>query len=188
MSEQSEGTVQAGAKPAGQLRVVHVIGGLGQGGAEAVLLRLVQASLAHCRHTVISLSDEGVYGAPLRQAGAEVITLGATRGSGMWQAFRQLRNLLRSMQPDAVQTWMYHGNVIGGLAARSVGLNNVVWGIRNAGVSLEKSSRLARLTFRLGAWCSAWLPRLIDPVPYRATCGRAGAACVRRRRRTAGFA
>lgn len=161
MSEQSDGTVQAGAKPAGQLRVVHVIGGLGQGGAEAVLLRLVQASLAHCRHTVISLSDEGVYGAPLRQAGAKVITLGATRGSGMWQAFRQLRNLLRSMQPDAVQTWMYHGNVIGGLAARSIGLNNVVWGIRNAGVSLEKSSRLARLTFRLGAWCSAWLPRLI---------------------------
>lgn len=160
MNERSGEAAQAEVR-AGQLRVVHVIGGLGQGGAEAVLLRLVQASAAANRHTVISLSDEGVYGAPLREAGAEVIVLGATRGSGMWGAFRQLRKLLRSLQPDAVQTWMYYGNVIGGLAARSVGLNNVVWGIRNAGVSLEKSSRLARLAFHLGAWSSAWLPRLI---------------------------
>ncbi|MCP1632355.1 glycosyltransferase involved in cell wall biosynthesis [Kerstersia gyiorum] len=161
MSERSEGATVHGAAADGKLRVTHIIGGLGQGGAEAVLLRLVAASASRCQHTVISLSDEGVYGAPLREAGAEVIALGASRGGGMWRAFRQLRQLLRNLRPDAVQTWMYHGNVIGGLAARSVGLNNVAWGIRNAGVSLEKSSRLARLTFRLGAWCSGWLPRLI---------------------------
>lgn len=154
----SHAQADAGVRP---LNVVHVIGGLGQGGAEAVLLRLVAASNGACRHTVISLSDEGVYGAALRDAGAELITLGASRGAGMWRAFRQLRDHLRRLRPDAVQTWMYHGNIIGGLAARSVGLNNVAWGIRNAGVSLEKSSRLARITFRLGAWNAGWLPRVI---------------------------
>ncbi|HEX2519902.1 MAG TPA: hypothetical protein VHK04_10205, partial [Castellaniella sp.] len=49
------------------LHVVHVISGLLHGGAETVLRRLVTAPGTSVRHTVISMSGEGVMGPVLRQ-------------------------------------------------------------------------------------------------------------------------
>ncbi|HLR78832.1 MAG TPA: glycosyl transferase, partial [Burkholderiaceae bacterium] len=57
------------------LRVVHVISGLGQGGAETVLHRLVTAPDQETEHIVISMGDEGVLGPRLRAAAIELHTL-----------------------------------------------------------------------------------------------------------------
>jgi len=59
-----------------KVHVVHIIGGLGQGGAETVMYRLLTQSTARFEHTVISLTDAGVFGPRLEQANIEVISLG----------------------------------------------------------------------------------------------------------------
>ena len=99
--------------------VVHVISGLDQGGAETVLHRLVTAQGGQADHTVVSLGDEGVFGPQLRRAGVAVHALDMKKGpvaavSGVWRLYR----LLKSARPDVVQTWMYHADLLGGLAAR----------------------------------------------------------------------
>lgn len=143
------------------MRVAHVITGLGQGGAEAVLFRLATYPDTPTRHVVISLTDDGVYGTRLRSAGIAVHTLGMARGRMTLGALLRLRALLRAEAPDVVQTWMYHADLIGGLAARLAGIRAVAWGIRNSGNHLDSSSRSARLVLGLCARLSGWLPRAI---------------------------
>lgn len=144
------------------LHVVHIISGLGQGGAETVLHRLVTAPGGGVAHTVISLGDEGVFGPRLRSAGVTVHVLGmkdspAAAGRGVWRLYR----LLREIRPDVVQTWMYHADLIGGLAARLAGIRAVAWGIRNSGADLHHGSRSARSVARVCALLSRWVPGVI---------------------------
>jgi len=143
------------------LRVTHVITGLGQGGAEAVLFRLATYPDQQVHHTVVSLTDEGVYGERLRAAGVTVHTLGMARGRVSLSGLSKLRRLLAAQKPDAVQTWMYHADLIGGLAARLAGVRAIAWGIRNSGAHLQRSSRSARLVLKLCALLSGRVPAAI---------------------------
>lgn len=145
-----------------RLHVVHVISGLGQGGAETVLHRLVSAPGQQAVHTVISLSDEGVFGPRLREAGVAVHALNMKASplkaaQGLWKLFR----LLRQLNPDVVQTWMYHADLLGGLVARLAGIRAVAWGIRNSGADLRHGSRSARGVAWLCARLSRWVPGVI---------------------------
>lgn len=142
------------------LVVVHIISGLGQGGAETVLYRLVTAKQTQTQHIVISMSDAGVFGERLQQAHVDVHCLhmkGVRLLTGWWA----LRHLLKKLQPDVVQTWMYHADLLGGLAARSVGIKTIAWGIRNSGENLHHSSLKARAVASLCAKVSGWLPQQI---------------------------
>jgi len=144
-----------------RLRVLHVITGLGQGGAESVLFRLATYPGADVEHVVVSLTDEGIYGERLRATGVAVHALGMKRGRVSLGGFMALRSLIAAARPDAVQTWMYHADLIGGLAARLAGVRSIAWGIRNSGEHLERSSRSARLVLRACALLSGRVPKAI---------------------------
>lgn len=143
------------------LRVLHIITGLGQGGAESVLFRLATYPEANVEHVVVSLTDEGIYGERLRAAGVAVHVLGMKRGRVSLGGFLALRALVAAERPDAVQTWMYHADLIGGLAARLAGVRAIAWGIRNSGEHLERSSRSARMVLRACALLSGRIPKAI---------------------------
>lgn len=143
------------------LRVLHIITGLGQGGAESVLFRLASYPEANVEHVVVSLTDEGIYGERLRAAGVAVHVLGMKRGRVSLGGFLALRALVAAERPDAVQTWMYHADLIGGLAARLAGVRAIAWGIRNSGEHLERSSRSARMVLRACALLSGRIPKAI---------------------------
>ncbi|WP_454696398.1 glycosyltransferase family 4 protein [Achromobacter aegrifaciens] len=144
-----------------RLRVLHIITGLGQGGAESVLFRLATYPEADVEHVVVSLTDEGIYGERLRAAGIAVHALGMKRGRVSLGGFMALRSLIVAARPDAVQTWMYHADLIGGLAARLAGVRAIAWGIRNSGEHLERSSRSARMVLRACALLSGRIPKAI---------------------------
>lgn len=143
------------------LRIVHVITGLGQGGAESVLWRLSTFPGQDAEHIVVSLTDDGLYGERLRAVGVAVHALGMPRGRITLGGFLALRRLIAEARPDAVQTWMYHADLIGGLAARLAGVRAIAWGIRNSGAHLERSSRSARMVLRACALLSGVLPGAI---------------------------
>lgn len=63
------------------------------------------------------------------------------------------------MRPDIVQTWMYHADLIGGIAARLAGVKSIVWGIRCTSI-LNKYS-VTGLVTRVCAALSYWLPSAI---------------------------
>jgi len=116
--------------PSASLKVLHVITGLGQGGAEGCMVRLILADSEN-EHTVVSLLDEGVHGASLREHGIALHNLGFPRGGLHWRGLLQLFKILRRVKPEVVQTWMCHSDLLGGVTARLAGVPKVFWGIRN---------------------------------------------------------
>lgn len=134
------------------------------GGAELMLRRLVLFHRANrdIKHRIISLTSLGVIGGQLRDAGIEVDCIGMKSFLGAPRALLSLMWRVRAYKPDLVQTWMYHADLLGGLAARLMGVKNIVWGIRTTDVSAGCS----RGTAWVRATCS-WLSRFI---PVRIIC------------------
>jgi len=141
-------------------RVVHIITGLNDGGAEGVLFRLCLNSTNN-RHIVISLMDKGKYGPLLEDAGVSVYYLGMNPGRPSIKRFLKLVSLIRSEEPDAVQTWMYHADLLGGLAAKFAGVRKIVWGIRHSTLEKGKAKNSTIAIARLCAVLSRFVPEKI---------------------------
>lgn len=118
------------------IRVVHVITGLGVGGAETMLAKLLEAEqAAGLRRTVevICLGAGGAMEARIRAAGVSITCIGMGRGGtrGPLSGLRALAMRLRDLRPDVVQCWMYHADLLGGLTAwRVVPRAARIWSIR----------------------------------------------------------
>lgn len=97
------------------MRVLHVINGLGTGGAERSLVEMLPLlSAAGITSSVACLArkPEGVH-AQVEEAGYPVTVLGSDR----LQAVRRLRRLIAADRPDIVHTTIFEADVIGRLAA-----------------------------------------------------------------------
>jgi len=148
-------------------KVVHVITELTAGGAEEMLLKLLRAQREAERVAqVVSLTDIGPVGASIQALGVPVTALRMKPGRPHPAAFVKLLRFLRRERPDVVQTWMYHADLLGGTAARMLGIP-VVWGVRHDNSRRDKA--LTRLTRRLCAALSEWVP---DSVVFNSESAR----------------
>ncbi len=141
------------------IKVVHVIKSLELGGAETVLRRLIEGSDPdRFSSGVISLTSIGPVGDLLLKRGVSVQPLGLNGSFDYPAAIPRLAQLLRQQRPDVVQTWMYHADLIGGLAARMAGVRNVVWGIHAGSPPVAGASILERVGLRTHAALSHHVP------------------------------
>ena len=148
--------------------ITHVITGLDQGGAEAALVRILRGLEGRgFRQSVISLTHRGVYGDLIEEAGIPLRTLGMTDLAAMAYGLPRLYRTLASLQPEIVQTWLYHADFLGLLAARLGGKAAVVWNIRCAALEPGDVPRSTRWLVWLLARLSAWP----DAVLFNSTAG-----------------
>jgi glycosyltransferase involved in cell wall biosynthesis len=138
----------------------HIITGLNNGGAEAVLYRLCTYDKNY-NHIVISLTGEGKYGSLLEDAGVIVHCLNMPVGRVTLSGLYQLFKLIRKIKPEIVQTWMYHADLIGGVIARFSGNKNVYWNIRHSTFEPGDSKYSTILVAKLCAKFSKYIPKEI---------------------------
>lgn len=112
----------------------------------------------HMVNEVISLTNEGSLGKWIRDAGVEVRALRMPRGLPDPRSVIRLARELRRRQANVVQTWMYHADLVGGLAASLAGRLPTVWGIRQSNLDPVRSKRLTRFTAMVCARLSRHLP------------------------------
>jgi glycosyltransferase involved in cell wall biosynthesis len=144
------------------MKVLFVITGLGpSGGAERMLFRLARGMSAHFERRVVSLGSLGAVGEDLQRAGIEVHALGMKGLASAPAAIVRLSAIIRAYRPDVVNTWMYHADLIGGLASRLAGVRAIAWNIRNSDLSTAYSKASTRAVARLNATLSGRVPRLI---------------------------
>jgi glycosyltransferase involved in cell wall biosynthesis len=140
--------------------LVHVISGLGLGGAESMLDKLTLLAIP-LNVFVVSLTTDGPIGERMAARGIQVSALGMRGGLRDILVVLRFIGKLRRLRPDIVQTWLYHGDLIGGLVARLAGVRHVVWNVRNSGAALDRLSRGTRAVVRINAWLSHLIPSKI---------------------------
>lgn len=144
------------------IQVAHVITTLSMGGAEASLYRLLQRSdRRRFNHSVFSLTNTGVFGRKLLAEGFAVSALEMRRRWPSPGAVVHLARELGRRSPDVVQTWMYHGDLIGSIAARLAGKKAIVWNIRHGKLSRETNGVGTLLVSAINAKLSRTLPAAI---------------------------
>lgn len=148
-------------------QIFHIITGLHDGGAEAVVSRLCLHDAAN-RHHVVSLMDGGKYGPLLQQRGIAVTCLNMPQGRVTPSGVGRLWHLLRRARPEVVQTWLYHGDLIGGVVAKLAGVRRVFWGIRHGALDPNFTKGTTLWAARLCAWLSGWVPTKIVCCAQRA--------------------
>src|SRR5947209_5038200 len=137
------------------MKIVHIITGLDPDGAETMMANLVcQMDRSRFRNEVISLTGMGVIGLRLIQAGIKVRALGlSTNPLSLWRLQRLIR-WLRDSRPAVIQTWMYHADLIGGVATRCAGTTPVIWGIHHTDLERGSNKKSLVLVARVCAWLS----------------------------------
>ena len=139
-------------------RVCHLITGLGAGGAERMLTRLVSApNQKGVQHTVISLMDSGVFGPEIEAKGVALHTLGMRRSMPSPFAIWRLVGLLRSLKPDVLMTWLYHADLLGILVGRLTYVRRIYWNLRCSDMSRASQSWFSRVT--------TWFLVRLSPLP-----------------------
>ncbi|SHE52599.1 Glycosyltransferase involved in cell wall bisynthesis [Thermomonas hydrothermalis] len=151
------------------IKLCFIITGLSIGGAETMLYKLLQ-QLDRTRFLpiVVSLTTKGEIGGGIESMGIPVHALGMRPGVPNLILFSRLVKLLRVLKPDLVHTWMYHADLLGGLAARFAGVGTIAWCIRHSDLSPGQNKRSTLLVMKMCAKFSRWLPQRIVSCSDRA--------------------
>lgn len=105
---------------------------------------------------VICLASEDTMSEKLCNLGICVHHLGMKPARPDIRCFIKLIALLKKINPDIIQTWMYHADLLGGLANRFSVRAPLVWNIRHSDFASDKMT--TRMIARLCAWFSRILP------------------------------
>jgi glycosyltransferase involved in cell wall biosynthesis len=136
-----------------------VITGLEVGGAETMLAKLLPHLLkAGFDRVVAPLVDGGAIGDALRAQGVPVRPLGMRRGLPDPRGLVALKRVIAQERPHLIQTWMYHADLLGGLAARLGSRVPVIWGLRGGTLDRRQLKAGTYIAGRLCAATSGWLP------------------------------
>jgi hypothetical protein len=100
------------------MQVLHIITDFNDGGAQAVLYRFITADPKN-EHQVISLMGKGWYGDRLSALGIPVHSLDMPKSKLTLDGIQKLYRLIRQINPETIQTWMYHSDFIGTIVGRS---------------------------------------------------------------------
>ena len=118
------------------MNILHIITGLGDGGAEHTLYKICKYDTKN-KHIVISLTNRGKYFSLFKKLGIEVYNLNINFFS--IYKFFYLVKLIGTLKPDIVQTWLVHADFLGSIAARLAGFKNIVWNIRYSKIQFGKA-------------------------------------------------
>ncbi|PLK48676.1 glycosyltransferase [Uliginosibacterium sp. TH139] len=152
------------ARPAGiPRRVLFVTSGLGVGGAERALERLLPGLQAQgLSVAVVSLREPQAVGQSLRALGVEVFELGMAPSRPTPMGLWRLWGVVRTFRPDVIQGWMYHGNLAAQVARLAVPRAAVVLAIHQTLARPELESLATRAVIR----CDALLSRFAAKILY----------------------
>ncbi len=147
------------------MKIIHIITSIDDGGAEKTLYKICKYDTLN-EHVVISLKGTGKYYSLLKKLGTKVYCL-----NFKFYSFRKFFNLIKLisfLKPDIVQTWLIHGDLIGGVAARIAGFKNILWNIRYSDLDREKVKLSSILFTKILAKLSFILPKSIVVVSKKA--------------------
>jgi len=137
------------------MKILHIITTLNIGGAEMMLLKLLSFMDRHeFSNRVISLLPPGPVLEKIRGLDVHVGSLGLPHGKVTPKALLDLTKTIYLWKPDIIQTWLYHSDLIGLLAAKGAQKGRVIWNIRCSNMDLSYYRLQTTWTIRICALLS----------------------------------
>ena len=140
------------------MKILHIITGLKTGGAEKQLFELVTNS-PNVKHVIISLTTKDYYGDLLQEKMFKIYEIKLSS----WNFFNNLKllsNIIKKENPNIVQTWMEHSNLIGGLVSYFSSFKNIIWCVRTSGEIIKDNYLIFPLII-INSILSYFLPKKI---------------------------
>lgn len=114
------------------VKIAFGITELDPGGAERAFVQLItRLDRSHWEPHVFCLSEGGDLVEPLEKAGVPVTCMGV-KSSRDLLVIRKIVKYLKNLQPQILQTYLYHANIAGRIAGKLGGVKTIVSGIRVA--------------------------------------------------------
>src|SRR5258708_16751679 len=136
--------------------VLHIISGLGTGGAETTLVNLACALQRRgLPQHVVSMSGEGSLGEDLKRNGIALHPLRLLSAYQLPLRFLALSRLIRQVRPDVIQGWMYHGNLMAAVCHRWVAgrsSRRLLWNLRASNMDSRRYAQVIRWGAALSQW------------------------------------
>ncbi len=154
--------------PAAPTRIAVCITGLEVGGAETFLSELLKYRPDEFEVRVYALIDGGPVAERIAALGIPVTGLHMQAGRPGIRPLFRLVSELREYRPAIVHTWLYHADLLGGVAAKLAGVPHVIWHLHNSDLSPQRVRLMTRVVVRTCALLSHWIPDVI------VSCSEAG--------------
>lgn len=146
-------------------KIVHIITGLNNGGAEMMLYKLL-CNIDRSKYSieVISMTDEGVLGSKIRDLGIKVHTLNMKRGVPTFSSIKKTVNIIKEV--DILQTWMYHSDLLGFVAGKIAKIDKIIWGIHHSNLDKDKNKRLVLIIAKINSYLSKYVYKIVSCSKY----------------------
>lgn len=144
-----------------KIKVLHIIIGLGYGGAEAGLYRLITNS-PQFTHLVISLKEDGYYSNLLKYKDIKVVCLNLNKKNKFFIGICKLILEINNFKPNILHNWMYHANFMGGIIGKLLRIDTIIWTIHGS-FHIGTTKLLTNFLVRLSALFSYFIP---DKIVY----------------------
>jgi len=154
----------------GKTHIIHVINSLFPGGAEMMLYNIMSKyNKEKYSISVITLISDGPMKRDFEKIGIDVYEanmVDAYKASIKQNilniiSFIKLVFYIRKNKPDILQSWLYHSNLIGGIAGRISGVKKIIWSIHTSNLDKRLTKFATRLVVKIGALLSNIIPKNI---------------------------
>lgn len=147
------------------MKILHIISGLGIGGAENTLFNLVKHDRKN-NHIIISLSRPIFFEKKLRKINIAVINFNFKKSF-----FKNLYNIIffiKKNKPDVIQSWMYHAEFLS-IFIKFFVSTKILWNIRNSTPYSKSFKLFTRILIFINAFFSNFVPSKIISCSKEAT-------------------
>jgi glycosyltransferase involved in cell wall biosynthesis len=125
------------------------------------LYRILKISKTENTYRIVCLLPMGQVGKMIQDMGIEVISLNFKRKIPSFSGFLKLIYIINAFQPDIIQTWLYHADLAGFLAAKCSRVNSkIVWNIRCSDMQLSGTGK----TTLAVVWLCSFLSKKVDGI------------------------
>lgn len=139
------------------MKILFISPDIDSGGAENVLFKIAKSNNKK-DIVLISLTKTGFYGEKLKKDGYKIYSLNLKKNIfSIFKVFK-LYFLINKFKPDIVHTWLYHGNLLGGIISKIAGVKKIYWSIHH---DYEYSNLMMLIEMKLLILLSYFIPNKI---------------------------
>ena len=132
------------------MKIIHIILGLGRGGAEKMLLKIASNQKKYVNQTILSLTNIDSFHEEFAKEGIKVIYLSSDSFFSKFFIPVKLIRQLYKIEPNIIQCWMYHAELLGTIARFFYfKKTKIFWNIRCSNTDWKDRNIMNSIFFRV---------------------------------------